>query len=155
MSKTVTPQSLAETLGKWLLKDRDEGESGRMKNEQWAEQRCNARSDVLTVWDRTDLLERLMGDEELARTILDGFLVDIPRQTQALRSFLEAGDAPGAERQAHTIKGASATVGGEALREAAFEMEQAARTGDLEAVWALLEKLETRFEEFKKAIETA
>jgi HPt (histidine-containing phosphotransfer) domain-containing protein len=93
-----------------------------------------------------------MGDEQLAQTILDGFVEDIPRQIQALRDFLAAGNAPGAERQAHTIKGASATVGAEALRAVALEMEMAGKAGDLEAIRSRMADLEAQFDRLKKEI---
>ena len=98
-------------------------------------------------------MTRLMGDEDLAQTVTDAFLEDIPRQIEALRGYLEAGDAPDTERQAHTIKGASANVGGERLRALAFEMEKAGKAGDLEAVTARLPELETQFAQLKAAME--
>jgi two-component system sensor histidine kinase/response regulator len=88
------------------------------------------------------MLARLMDDEELIRLVVDGFLEDLPRQITALKAALEARDAPGVERQAHTLKGASANVGGERLREVAYEMEQAARAGDLNAAGIYLAELE-------------
>ncbi len=69
-----------------------------------------------------------------------------------MQGYLEAGDAPGAERQAHTIKGASANVGGEALREAAFEMEKAGKAGDLETVRARMAELDKEFGRLKEAM---
>jgi HPt (histidine-containing phosphotransfer) domain-containing protein len=88
------------------------------------------------------MLARLMDDEDLARVVLGGFLDDAPRQIEVLRDALGAGDGPTAFRQAHTLKGASAAVGGEALRAVAFEMEQAADAGDLAAVTARLPDLD-------------
>ena len=69
-----------------------------------------------------------------------------------LRGYLDTGDAPGAERQAHTIKGASANVGGEALREVAFGMEKAGKAGDLSVAKAHMPELEAQFEKLKKAM---
>ena len=89
-------------------------------------------------------MARMMDDEDLARTVAEGFLEDIPRQIEALRGYLEAGDAPGAERQAHTIKGAAANMGGEHLREVAFEMEKAGKAGDLEREFARLKEAMTK-----------
>ncbi len=86
-----------------------------------------------------------MGDEDLVKTITDAFLEDVPRQIQALRGFIDAEDVAGSERQAHTIKGASASVGGERLREVAFKMEKAARAGDLPAARACLPDLQEQF----------
>jgi CheY-like chemotaxis protein len=104
------------------------------------------------VFDRAGMLERLMGDEELAETIAQGFLADIPRQIEALRNYLEAGDAAGAERQAHTIKGASANVGGERLRALAFEMEKAGKAGDLESIKTRMDELAATFAELKQTM---
>ena len=94
-------------------------------------------------------MTRLMDDEDLAKEISIEFLEDIPGQIKALRDFLEAGDAMGAERQAHTIKGASANIGGEALRAVAFEMEKAARAGHLIEVGGYMAELETEFNALK------
>jgi HPt (histidine-containing phosphotransfer) domain-containing protein len=104
------------------------------------------------VFDKAGMLGRLMDDEDLARSVAEGFLTDIPRQIDTLRGFLAVGDATGAERQAHTIKGASANVGGEALRAVATEMENAARAGDLNAVRARLAGLETEFSRLEQAM---
>ena len=57
-----------------------------------------------------------------------------PLQIGTLREFLAAGDAAGVERQAHTVKGASSYVGGEALCAVALLMELTAESGDLDAL---------------------
>ena len=93
-----------------------------------------------------------MDDEELARIVTEGFIEDIPRQIEALKGYLESGDALEAERQTHTIKGASANVGGEALREVAFRMELAARVGALEAVKTRMAELEAQFAILEQAM---
>jgi HPt (histidine-containing phosphotransfer) domain-containing protein len=93
-----------------------------------------------------------MDDEDLARTVVVGFLDDLPRQIEGLRRYLDADDAEGAARQLHTIKGASATVGGESLQAAASEMEKAAMAGDLADVKARLPQLESRFARLGEAM---
>jgi two-component system sensor histidine kinase/response regulator len=84
--------------------------------------------------------------------VIRGFLDDIPRQIEALKDFLEAGDVPKAERQAHSIKGASANVSGEALRAVALVMERAAKAGDLKSVAARLPELENQFARLKESM---
>ncbi len=154
LSKPVDPQVLAEMLEKWLPQERDEGQG--TKDERGAETADVAGQDAAStttpVFDKAAMLERLMGDEDLAGTIVQGFLEDIPRQIQALKDLLEAGDVPGAERQAHTIKGASANVGAEALREVAFKTEKAAKSRDLDAAKASMPELEAQFERLKETI---
>ena len=88
----------------------------------------------------------------MARIVLDGFLDDAPKRIEALGNCLRAGDAEGAIRQAHTIKGASATVGGEALRVVAQEIETAATAGDLAGVAARLPGLTSAFGRLRDAI---
>jgi HPt (histidine-containing phosphotransfer) domain-containing protein len=98
------------------------------------------------------MMVRLMDDEDLARTVVEGFLEDIPRQIAALKGYLETGNVSGAERQAHTIKGASANVGGERLRAVASEMEKAAKAGGLDNAKGHMAELEAQFDALKLEI---
>jgi PAS domain S-box-containing protein len=143
ISKPVSPQILAVLLEK-LLPDR---ECRGVARKAQAAGTCEK-----PVWDREGLQERLMGDDDLLKTVARAFLEDIPKQIFALREHFQQGIVRDVECMAHTIKGVSATVGGEALRETAFEMEKAARTGDLETAEALMAELEQRVEQLKQAI---
>ena len=95
-----------------------------------------------------------MNDEDLARSVATGFLNDIPGQIGQLRKYLDAGDAEGAIRQAHTIKGASANVGGESVRAVALEMEKAAGAGDLANAAAHLPELDARFARLRESMQS-
>lgn len=157
VSKPVSPQALAEVLAKWLPKETEARiQESEIRTDQGPEvgrqESGGSASSSLPVFDHAGMLGRVMDDRELARTILDGFLKDIPLQIAALRRDLEAGDLTSATRQAHTIKGASANVGGERLRAAADEMERAGRSGDLQAVTALLAELQAQFYALKMRI---
>ena len=88
----------------------------------------------------------------LAHAVAVGFLEDLPRQLDALEAFLGAGDLPAAVRQAHTIKGASANMGAEALREGAWSLEQAGRAGDLAAMAAQAPDLRVQFARMQEAL---
>jgi HPt (histidine-containing phosphotransfer) domain-containing protein len=152
VTKPVDPQALAEVLDKWLPKE--EGALRTTRNVQPDSSAADVTG-VATqapIFDKAGMLSRLLEDEELARTVAEGFLDDIPKQIAALNGYLETGDAPGAERQAHTIKGASANVGGEALRALSFEMEKAGKIGDLAAVKARMAELETEFGRLQQAM---
>jgi len=107
----------------------------------------------IPVFHKAALMQRLIDDDELARIVLAGFLEDIPLQIQALKDYLDAGDAHGAERQAHTIKGASANIGGEALLAIAFEMEKLGKSGHLSAVRERMDELELQFERLREVLE--
>jgi HPt (histidine-containing phosphotransfer) domain-containing protein len=69
-----------------------------------------------------------------------------------LKEYAQCGDARACERQAHSIKGAAANVGGERLRQTAKKIEKAADAEDLATVLACMPELEDRFEELKAEI---
>ena len=141
VTKPVSPQALADALERWLPRD-EAAAHARPATGPGAASTAAVGASEAPVFDRAGMLARLMDDEDLARVVLGGFLDDAPKQIEVLRDALGAGDGPVAHRQAHTLKGASAAVGGEALRAVAFEMEQGASAGDLAAVTARLPDLE-------------
>jgi HPt (histidine-containing phosphotransfer) domain-containing protein len=105
-----------------------------------------------SVFDRAAFMARMMDDADLVREVSDEFLADIPRQIEGLKSSLATGDARQAERLAHSIKGAAANVAADALRDVAFEAEQVGKAGDLEAVTAILPRIEGEFERVREAM---
>jgi len=154
VTKPVSPQALAATLEKWLPKETAvRSHESVVKGRKWqVTSRKQQQRPSRVIWNRAHMMERLMGDEELAGSILQEFLMDIPRQIEALQAYLDAGDAAGAHRQAHTIKGAAANVGGEALHAVAFEMEQACKAGDLDTVMKNMEELAAGFDRLRDEI---
>ena len=85
--------------------------------------------------------------------VIEGFLDDIPKQIAALKEYLETGDTSEATKQAHTIKGASANVGGERLRNVASDIEKSSRNEDLKTAAEHLTELEAQFYILHKAME--
>jgi CheY-like chemotaxis protein len=105
------------------------------------------------VFDRDGLLDRLMGDEDLAVDIVGGFVEDMAGQMESIRNneALRA-DGEAFVRLAHTVKGACANVGAMAMREVAREMEEKARKGLIDEAMALRTGLEEGLEEFREAV---
>ena len=93
-----------------------------------------------------------MNDEDLAQVVTESFLDDAPRQLEALRGYLDARDQRGVERQLHSIKGAAANVGGEALSAVVLEMEQACKADDVCSAAARMGELEREFLRLKEAM---
>jgi CheY-like chemotaxis protein len=104
------------------------------------------------IFDRTGFLDRLMGDEDLAGEILDGFLADVPLQVYELKTALDAGDAHSIQQQAHSLKGASANVGALALAEIAFQVELAGKAKDLIKAGPLISEIDHQLKTFKKSL---
>jgi HPt (histidine-containing phosphotransfer) domain-containing protein len=138
----VSPKALAKVLKKWLPK----------QNQECSKKNAEGGDDSSLIFDRADMMARLMGDENLAIVIIESFLKDIPQQIAALKDYLKAGNATGAERQSHTIKGASANVGGKRLMNVAFKMEMAGKADDLNTVNASMAELEAQFDALKQAM---
>jgi len=143
LSKPIKPQELSDMLEKWIAKQ---------NSSQPEEATVSDIEPVQDIFDKASLLDRLMGDEELANEIIGGFLKDIPHLFTALKEALDNGDAPSVQLQAHTIKGAFANVGGEALRDTAFKIEKAGEAGDLETLKACMPELEAQFDRLKEAM---
>ena len=99
------------------------------------------------------MLERLMGDQDLAGSVIDGFLEDVPGQVLNLLRMLEAGDARGAERQAHSIRGASGVLSAERLSDTAQQIEIRARAGNIAEAAAFTSELEERLKELTSVLE--
>ncbi len=147
IAKPVSPDALAGVLAKWLP-----GDSGARVARRARDTRPPSAdpSTAPPVFDRTGMLARVMNDVTAARLIARSFLSDMPLQLTALQERLAAHDAVGAQRKAHMIKGAAATIGGDAFRAVALETEQAARDGRLAAATDLLPELSRQLEQLQQ-----
>jgi len=101
------------------------------------------------IFDRCALLHRLDGDEELCNKLLGDFVEDASAQLAKLKQGLAGNDAAQVEKQAHTLKGSSATMGAQALSGVAFEMETAGREHRLDKARSLVAALEQEFEKLR------
>ncbi len=147
--KPVSPETLREALQQWLPATA----TPRLVTAQSAGVPGRIQTTAATIFDWAGVQERLMGNEALGEKVLRVFLDDMPLQIMALRELLVVGDAEGCGRHAHSIKGAAANVGGERLREIAFEIEQAANRGFLDEVENAIGSLQAGFDELSEAIQ--
>lgn len=108
--------------------------------------------DDVPVFDRRSLLNATCDDRDLAGQVVEVFLADIPKQMASLDAALAGEDARAAERVAHSIKGASATVGGERLRAVALECETLGREGRLDAMSLRVGALRAAYAELETAL---
>ena len=155
VTKPISPQTLAKAIDRWLPRDANDAVA---REPAPAHARAAAAAGggppdgAVPVFDRAGLMARVMDDPALARIVADGFIGDIPRLIAALREGLRSGDAPAAARHAHSIKGASANVGGEQMRTVAEAIERSVGSGDVDAGSALLPDLETSFQNLTEAM---
>jgi CheY-like chemotaxis protein/HPt (histidine-containing phosphotransfer) domain-containing protein len=151
IAKPVSIRTLAAVLDKWL--PREGGAAPAMPAAPSGKRLPPSVSGPgQPVFDRAGMLARLMDDRELADKVIAAFLGDMPRQIGVLRDCVASGDAAGAGRQAHTIKGACANVGGDAMREAAMLLEAAAKAGRLEGLGSLVDDLQVQLDALKSSM---
>jgi HPt (histidine-containing phosphotransfer) domain-containing protein len=104
-------------------------------------------------FNEEDLLERLMGNEGLARRVAAKFVDDTPKQLAALADAVSRADAVTVRCVAHGIKGSAANVGGMPLSDIASKLERLGETGDLEPAAAILPDLSAGFDRLKSRLE--
>ena len=148
LSKPIQPDKLSAVLARWMRRGDDpRAEPGVGEGEVVTPM---AAAPGTVVYDPDMLLSLLDGDREAADDILAEYLADAPRQLDSLREALAGDDADTARRTAHTLKGASANVGAEALREAAYDVERSAAAGELGAAHALAERAAKELERLQE-----
>lgn len=158
LSKPVTAEAMATTLGKWLPVESDAEEAvdpavNACASEQEALQVTTPMSlpdePELPVFEEGSLLARIGGNEVLARKIMRKFLDDVPKRVELLREALGNGNLEEALLHAHTVKGSSRNVGAQSLGQAAERLEKACQTNDSGSLAELTERVEAQFEELK------
>jgi HPt (histidine-containing phosphotransfer) domain-containing protein len=154
LTKPFKPQILAEVVEKWLMQQRH-GSAGM----PCAELALDGNTAPLEpaqpspVFNREEFLGRMVDDEDFARAVSAGFLEDLPKQLMALKEQVAQEDLESVWKQAHKMKGSAASVGGEALRDAALKVEQAGKAGDLAALAGRISELEVQTARLQEALQ--
>jgi len=147
ISKPVAPEALRRVLHKFLDKTEPGAEIQAQPTAASA-----AQPHAPAIFDKADLLRRLMGSEEFARAVALKFRETLPGQIQALKTRLQAGDTEGSSLAAHSLRGAAANMSGAALGELSAKLESVANTGDIAGARELLPDIEFNAECLLRAL---
>ena len=148
LSKPIRPNELILTLDRYL--------HGEAAGEVPAPPAGSGPTEgSLPVFDAGQLLSRVMGDAETAGEVVRLFLADAPRQLAHLEAGLESCDAAAVAHDLHALRGASATLGGEAFRAKAQGLEAALRTDGIDAVRMAFPSLRHELERLRTALEAS
>ena len=143
LAKPVQPDELAKAISRWALNLSD------VPGERTAGKTAKQKA----AFNPSALLERLGGDEKAYEEVVCLFLQDVPRQIHSLREAVSGGDAAAAERQAHTLKGASGNAGAAELEKVVLKTERACERGDMKEAARMLDRIEAEFEKLNQILD--
>jgi len=104
----------------------------RLAQGERSEERVESSPDSPTIFDEHAALAYAGGDRKLLKEVIATFRGSCPSYQQRIERALEDNDAEALRTTAHALKGAIATIGSTAGRQAAADLEQRAREGDFE-----------------------
>ncbi|RDH85307.1 MAG: histidine kinase [endosymbiont of Galathealinum brachiosum] len=100
-------------------------------------------SDDSMIWDKEDALNRVLGNLELFKTIIEIFIDETPGRMSELQKAVQSDDCDLSSKVVHSIKGVAANVSAKQLYKIAAELEASARQDDSDAVKLLLPELQS------------
>lgn len=148
VSKPIIPHEFAEKLAHWLTQ-------GKAAQKEVAPPQVVPYQTIESeeeVFDKVGMMSRLMGDEDLAITLITTFIDDVAGKIDALEEELAHGNISEVERYAHMMKGASGSLGGKRFSVLAKIIEKDAHDGNVETINPHLVELRTSFFALKKAM---
>ena len=132
-----------------------EAGDGASKAARAAKHHRAARANAAPPFDRDAALARIDGDQQLLEEVIDVFRHDAVLRMERIRIAVAEKNAKILEHTAHSLKGASAALGGDPMADAASRLEEIARKGDFRAAPGAVSELERELERFTAAISEA
>jgi len=153
ISKPIDPAAILRVLRRWLPEDL----SGKTKTEPKEPASKPTPAEELQepapVLSLHQALWVTGGKVPMFRRIATVLLQHMPNRVEELKLAVEQKNLEEITRIAHSITGASASVGGERLRQAALRMEMQGRQGSQEGLPGMLQSITHEFEQLKTALE--
>lgn len=143
LSKPVTHKKLLAMIDKWTRRGAGQSPSP----EEPAPVEADLPVSTGDPLDYPNLLNRCGGNEALVQSVVAKFVERTPEELQELGKEIQAGNPDNVRMLAHRMKGASATLSAEPMREQAAVLELLAKQGDLVSADDALRALQARFEE--------
>ena len=85
------------------------------------------------------------GEPDVLGEILRMFLDEVPKKIVTLRSAVTSGDAANVQRTAHSLKGSSGNIGARAMYDVCRQLDDRAKSGELERLPPLVDALDAEY----------
>jgi histidine phosphotransfer protein HptB len=103
-------------------------------------------------FDQQSLWNRVAGDPELLRELVDLFAAEAPRMLARIEQAINDGSPSGLEKASHKIKGSVLQFSAHTAAAIALEMEENGRCGSITDAEALLKKLKYEVDLLQKTL---
>ncbi|MDR3627215.1 MAG: response regulator, partial [Ignavibacteriaceae bacterium] len=143
VSKPIVPENFIKVIDKWLKIE--------AKHEKEITPDNPANNEI--VFDFSVLEKMSLGDKEFQQELLIAYIKDVDERFVRLRGFIEEKNLPKITGEAHTIKGASYSLGAKKVGDLAYSIELTGRQKDIDNVGQWMEKLSSAISETKRIIE--
>ena len=118
---------------------------GKEKGKTRADETAEASASPAAIFDHRALLDKIDGDEELYRELLNDFLESGREYLEAINQACRKDDFKELRNAAHALKGSAGSLEAPALQAAALRLEQAARESDRRQITRARADLEREF----------
>ncbi|SDF32208.1 PAS domain S-box-containing protein [Methanolobus vulcani] len=136
MSKPISLKLLAGKIDKWLKHDAKKSYTNNYQDK-------NVKEPL--IFDYEQFMENIMDDIDMAREIIEIFYKNAPRQLEELKEAIDKKEIENIINSAHSLKGASASVGGMALSDISASIQNQASSGQIDKVMEILPELEKNY----------
>lgn len=101
------------------------------------------------VWNKAETIERLGGDEDLLRELIEIFVTESPKLLVKLRDAVCSSDADGVMRGAHSIKGELSCLGAVCAANTAQKLETMGSSKEMAGAAEMFTNLEREMQAVK------
>ena len=119
-----------------------------IKVESSPEQLSDTGNETNQCFNKEKLFERFGNDKNLIELVLNSFLQEAPELIEKIGQAINENDIEGVKLNSHGLKGSSANVNADLLRDAALEMETHAKAENLDSFVSTLESIQTHYKRF-------
>jgi CheY-like chemotaxis protein len=139
ITKPISPERVSQSLERWSkIKGGDEDDKSTTNS---------GEADM--IFNKSKLLERVGGDEDICLEILSTFLTDLPSRLEAMEDAYNRENMEVLKREAHTIKGAAGNISAILLQKSAAKLEAAVTSGNRDLLLQYMDDVRIEFEKVK------
>jgi len=149
LTKPFSLEELQGVLVRWLPRALQKSAASSRVG---AQKGADTRGGNAAVFDRAGLVERIGGSADCVDFLVEKFVESSAQILATLRCHVKNGEGEGIHREAHSLKGAAASIAAEEMREISARLEALTSEGSASGAELLYLQLERAFAAFKAEV---